>query len=399
MNSKSRSHFLLVLALYFFTSSFDVPQASTAPAQKETVSGGHPSISADASTVVYLPLVLKNYFKPLPPVLISPTDNASVRGSTTLTWAASSGASKYQLHFYSSGGDWGTPEQTGLSYFFFETGTISWTVRAGDAIGNWSDWSPSRTLTVLPAAFSSGPTLVSPADGTTIHSGRPTFSWNYLPHEGGIIYGSDIYQVQVDDNANFSSPIYDDDSSGEISRKMLAIDYIIPGSTWPVYLILPNGSFYWRVRARNTVGEHSPWSATRSFQLIKTYADCETLKSGPDTYYIGMNPLAGWPMVSQVDISNLTPTTGETQTVTIYASVIPPADPNQSSDPIQSVTARFVHDNGVTNPVTFTLIAGDTLQGQWQGQWVVPGTVCYNYGYIIAVTNAIGTRPLELQFR
>lgn len=399
MNSKSSLRVLLVLALYFFISSFNVPQASTAPAQKEPVSRGLPSISASTSMVVYLPLVLKNYFKPLPPVLISPADNASVRGSATLTWAASSGATKYQLHFYSSGGDWGTPDQTDLSYFLFETGTISWTVRAGDAIGNWSDWSPSRTITILPALFTSGPTLVSPANGITIHSGRPTFSWNYVQHEGGIIYGSDVYQVQVDNNSNFSSPIYDDDSSGEISRKMLAIDYIVPGSTWPVYLILPDGLFYWRVRARNIAGEYSPWSVTRSFQLVKNYADCETLASGPSTYYIGMNPVAGWPMVSQVDISNLTPTTGETQTVTIYASVIPPADPNQPSDPIQSVTVRFVHDNGVTDPVTFTLIAGDTLQGQWQGQWVVPGTVCYNYGYIGAVTNAIVTRPLELKFR
>jgi len=108
---------------------------------------------------------------PSTPTLLSPTDDAIVKGNPAQTWRASTGASRYVYESYSD------PEAThfvyrndnitGTSRTVGGTQTIVfwWRVKAVDAAGNESGWSEIRKLTVdntFPVVtidpFNTGPT-------------------------------------------------------------------------------------------------------------------------------------------------------------------------------------------------------------------------------------------------
>lgn len=74
------------------------------------------------------------------------------------------------------------------------------------------------------------PSSVSPGNGTTINDTTPTFAWNNASH-------ATEYQLQVDNNANFSSP--------EINTISPSLSYT-PGSG------LRDGTYFWRVRGHTT---------------------------------------------------------------------------------------------------------------------------------------------------
>ncbi|MBN1427587.1 MAG: hypothetical protein JXB07_04325, partial [Anaerolineae bacterium] len=116
-------------------------------------------------------------------------------------------------------------------------GTYVWRVRIQDTMGTWSDWSTPWTLEVdgqMPAT----PTLLSPADGSTTNDLTPAFDWSD---------GIDVsyYRLQVDDNANFSSPI---------------LDVWVRASTHSPRTALSNNTYTWRVRIQDTMGTWSDWS-------------------------------------------------------------------------------------------------------------------------------------------
>jgi hypothetical protein len=90
--------------------------------------------------------------------------------------------------------------------------------------------------------------LVSPSDGTVAYDNKPTFTWN-------VASASSEYQLQVDDNIDFSSP--------EIDATVATLDYK-PNSA------LHAVTYYWRVRGHNTSSGcnlFGPWSSTRSFSI------------------------------------------------------------------------------------------------------------------------------------
>ncbi len=125
-------------------------------------------------------------------------------------------------------------------------------------------------LTVTNVTGPSDPTLSSPSDNAATNSGL-TFSWNASTGTQPI-----TYQIQVDDNSNFSSP-YADHSN--ISATSKFISGLSLGTT-----------YYWRVRASNIV-ETSDWSSSRSIRV----------KPGTPsvTYSVqGGNPKMTWSSVS-----------------------------------------------------------------------------------------------------
>lgn len=65
----------------------------------------------------------------------------------------------------------------------------------------------------------------------------------------------DHYRIQVDDNADFSSPVIDQNVAG-----------ITNSSTTPAAPLAANTKFYWRVSAYNGSGQYSSWSLSRSFR-------------------------------------------------------------------------------------------------------------------------------------
>ena len=147
------------------------------------------------------------------------------------------------------------------------------------------------------AAFPSVPTLQSPGDGSTITDDTPTLEWSASS-------GATQYQVQVDNNPDFSSPV---------------VDTTGPGTAYTVASGLNDDTYFWRVRAGDSIRSWSsstpPWQFTVDtgvppVPIIVVSGVCETnlppnsntvellqisnIGDGLLTYNLSKFPTAGW---------------------------------------------------------------------------------------------------------
>jgi uncharacterized protein (TIGR01370 family) len=97
----------------------------------------------------------------------------------------------------------------------------------------------------------SQPRLLKPAKNATVTDTTPTFDWR---NSKGY---PTRYRIQVDNNVQFSSP--------EIDTRRRKSRYVARSPLDP-------GTHYWRVRARDVVGDWSRWSDQRSFRIPTTAA-------------------------------------------------------------------------------------------------------------------------------
>ena len=88
------------------------------------------------------------------------------------------------------------------------------------------------------------PALSYPGDGTTITASKPNFQWSDPA-------GASTFDILVDDNSNFSSPVI---------QQTVSTNSYTPSSD------LAEGTYYWKVIAENTAGS-SPYSATWDFTV------------------------------------------------------------------------------------------------------------------------------------
>ncbi len=110
-------------------------------------------------------------------------------------------------------------------------------------------WMPAESFAVTPSL--GRPKLTSPANNSIQPTRTVELVWQEAPWGG---YQPPVYQVQVDDTSNFSSPLYDVTlGAGELS-------WVTPNLT--------NGKHYWRVRAVNGLGYAGPWSASGNFTVL-----------------------------------------------------------------------------------------------------------------------------------
>ena len=133
---------------------------------------------------------------------------------------------------------------------------------------NTSNGSPSVsrswTLPARPASVPGAPAIKS---FTNITSSSVSIDW-YTPATNGSPI--DLWQLQVDNNSNFSSPVYN-------RQEVNPPD---PGG------LDRATTYYARVRAHNGVG-WGPWSPTKSFKTLATAPDAPTAPTlsnpGPDS--------------------------------------------------------------------------------------------------------------------
>ncbi len=92
------------------------------------------------------------------------------------------------------------------------------------------------------------PTLVSPDDNENMNDNTPLMDW-------GDVTGADNYHIQIDNDSDYSSPNVDNDNVGSVSQ------YTVPDEN-----ALPDGVYYWHVRAENTDGLGS-WSENWIFRV------------------------------------------------------------------------------------------------------------------------------------
>jgi len=179
------------------------------------------------------------------PTLQSPADGTITNDNTpTFDWSDVAGAENYDL-LVDNDADFSLPEiqvTVSVSAYTPTAGlpdeNYSWKVRARDAANNVSDYSPAWTLLIdtVPPDI---PTLQSPADGTITNDNTPMFDWS-------DVADAVQYRLQVDNDPDFSSP---------------EINVLVASSTYTPTAELADENYSWRVQARDSANNWSPWSS------------------------------------------------------------------------------------------------------------------------------------------
>ena len=153
-------------------------------------------------------------------------------------------------------------------------------------------------LTILPALFATvlavaaasapaatnsplaAPTALSPAGGATVQS-VPPFAWT-------PVQAADHYEFQLAADAGFNSPVLGHGSD----------DFTTQNTRATVLKTIPNGTYYWRVRAIGAGGSVSAWTAGLSFRKSWTAAAALQSPAGGAGLSFGTDPLKlGWSAV------------------------------------------------------------------------------------------------------
>jgi hypothetical protein len=96
------------------------------------------------------------------------------------------------------------------------------------------------------------PVLLNPGAGATVEA-LPSFAW-------APVAGADSYEFQVAADQNFNSPVLGRGEGSFVTRNTRAT----------LKKTLPNGTYWWRVRATNKAGDASSWTAPRSIRKFWT---------------------------------------------------------------------------------------------------------------------------------
>lgn len=220
------------------------------PAQIESTLESTGTLTTDARNGLQFPRIdalnaVLAILPPSQPTLISPSNGALTRDATpTFTWELTGDVDLFRLQV-DNNANFSSPviDVTGELTFYtpaipLTDGRYHWRVRAEDPLSDWSTRWSFRIDTTPPGR----PVLVSPLNGTNITDTTPTLRWR-------VVTGATRYQLQLDNNANFSSPIHTSNlTTNSFTSSLLA-----------------NGRYYWRVRAFDAAGNRSAWSTRWSF--------------------------------------------------------------------------------------------------------------------------------------
>ncbi len=100
-------------------------------------------------------------------------------------------------------------------------------------------------LRIQPALASAPPVQISPVDNSSVSS--KTLSWQVPDYE---TYPTNPYRVQVDESSDFADPAKDTNTSNTTYSPQIS-----------------NGTWYWRIKAKDSSGVWSDWSSSWQFTL------------------------------------------------------------------------------------------------------------------------------------
>ncbi len=199
---------------------------------------------------------------PAKPNLLLPAANAVVRGLPTFTWQAPAGAKQYELQVFSLTDPGNLVlDVPGLTTTSFRATNLPpdqyyWRVNATDAVGNSSEFSDDRNLTVNPL-IPVKPVLTGPANRTISQETNPVFTW------GTTAYAVE-YEMQVSNNATFSGPTLL--KPGNLVQSFTALT----NPTLNAWVAPTDGIYYWRVRVINSLGEPGAYSTAFTYTVDTT---------------------------------------------------------------------------------------------------------------------------------
>jgi parallel beta-helix repeat protein len=130
----------------------------------------------------------------------------------------------------------------------------------GGNVTNISDWGPITNRTDYRIL---SPSIIQPSNHTIVTDSRnPLYSWNNSDHTLSHDVG---YEIQIDNNADFSSPEVDTLNITENS---------INTSYWNESNLDFNTDYFWRARANDTYN-NSLWGPTYNFSILPTISCTE----------------------------------------------------------------------------------------------------------------------------
>ncbi|MFW9914581.1 MAG: hypothetical protein ACFFGZ_03125 [Candidatus Thorarchaeota archaeon] len=124
-----------------------------------------------------------------------------------------------------------------------QDGTYSWHVRAYDIFENAGAWSKNSSF-YLNTTVPNRVVLLSPESGVILEYPTPYLDWEPLG-------AAETYQVQISNQTDFSTINQEVNTTND--------DFIAS--------LLANGTYYWRVRAKNREGVFGLWSSIWSFEI------------------------------------------------------------------------------------------------------------------------------------
>ena len=133
------------------------------------------------------------------------------------------------------------PVASALTVNSLSDGTYYWSVRALDAAGNYSAWTPGTGFVVDATAPSAPARLTRTVTGNSV-----ALDWSNANDKTS---GVKQYEVQVDNNADFSSPEYT----------------ATPVASAATFNGLIENDYFWRVRTQDNSGNYSAWTAGSGF--------------------------------------------------------------------------------------------------------------------------------------
>lgn len=199
------------------------------------------------------------------------------------------------------------------------------------------------------------PTQISPSDNTTVSSSKLT--WDRPSYS---LYSNDPFRIQVDDNSDFSS---------------LYRDYTTKNTYYTPVLFA--GTWYWRIRAKDSSGAWSDWSNTWSFILSSTPSPSPAPTSTPTpspTSLTSPNPSP----TSSFTIADIPSQINSDESFNVLINLSLPDKPNtkfylkgafRKSDSSNYFGQTLVSDNWVKNSSTYSSQYPVTTDssGNWSG--------------------------------
>ncbi|MBZ0295140.1 MAG: DUF4962 domain-containing protein, partial [Anaerolineae bacterium] len=184
---------------------------------------------------------------PQPPALVAPRDGSTVdRSNVTFKWRSSRTAVQYYLRWGTTNPPVGSGVDNGRRTSYKLTDPLLadiyyWQVQAVDRAGNLSAWS-------TPFSF----TAESPADAVPVlnrfTTDTPELTWTPISWAQG-------YELQIALDTDFNGPVY---LINTLAANELA--HVVQQS-------LPDGIYYWRIRAKVDVTTWGNWSTTGTFLI------------------------------------------------------------------------------------------------------------------------------------
>ncbi|NUO80180.1 SUMF1/EgtB/PvdO family nonheme iron enzyme [candidate division KSB1 bacterium] len=198
--------------------------------------------------------------------LASPQNGAALNDNTpTLSWQAVPQADRYRLQI-SADAQFFTLllEQDNIASLAHTVtepladGLYYWRVQPRDQSGQWLNWSSAFRFTIITSA-PDAPILLMPNNNAFTNVNTPTYDWSSVAN-------ATEYHLQVSASADFSVLRLDKWSHGSayVDARWVQEDR----GSYLEYPRLPDGTYYWRVQAKNIAGSVGEWSPVWSFTVV-----------------------------------------------------------------------------------------------------------------------------------